>query len=257
MRPAKFPFLEHEGVLAFAHRGGLSGHPENTMEAFEAAVAQGYRYLETDVHATHDGVLLAFHDDRLDRLTDRQGYIADLDYAEVSKARIGGVYPIPRFDELLASWPQARFNIDPKADRSVLPLVEILSAAGAIERVCVTSFSGRRTRYVREAMGPGLCTGLGPLGTMRLRFSSWSGPLRGLWGGFAEGCAQIPVEERGIPLADRSLIDRAHEAGLQVHVWTIDDPAEMARLLDLGVDGLMADRLDVLKMVLVERGLWA
>lgn len=227
------------------------------MEAFEAAVALGYRYLETDVHATRDGVLLAFHDDRLDRLTDRQGYIAELDYAEVSKARIGGAYAIPRFDELLASWPQARFNIDPKADRSVLPLIELLKADGAVERVCVTSFSGRRTRYAREALGPGLCTGLGPMGTMRLRFSSWAGPLRRLWGGFVEGCAQIPLEGQGIQLVDRALIDRAHEAGLQVHVWTIDDPVEMAWLLDLGVDGLMADQLDVLKMVLVERGLWA
>lgn len=257
MRPVKYPFLEHQGILAFAHRGGAGDHPENTMPAFEAAIRLGYRYLETDVHATRDGVLLAFHDDRLDRVTDRQGYIAELDYAEVAKARVDGLHPIPRFDELLAAWPDIRINVDPKADKSVLPLVEMLNGMKAVGRVCVTSFSGRRTRYIREALGSGLCTGLGPVGTIRLRLSSWSGPLKGAWGSFSEGCAQIPVVQNGITLVDRALVDRAHEAGLQVHVWTIDDPDEMKRLVDLGVDGLMTDQPAVLKQVLSECGLWS
>lgn len=256
MRPAKFPYLEFDGLLAFAHRGGAGAWPENTMPAFQGAVDLGYRYIETDVHATRDGVLLAFHDDKLDRVTDMQGVIAEMDYAEVRKARIAGTEPIPLMAELLAAWPDIRINIDPKRDNAARPLVQLLKEAKAVERVCVNSFSGRRTAGIRDALGPNLCTGMGPLSTARLRFSSWAGPMGFVFGGFAEGCAQIPVEQYGIPLVDRKLVARAHELGLQVHVWTIDDPDEMRRLIDAGVDGLMTDEPALMKTVLIERGLW-
>lgn len=256
-RPARFPYLEHEGILAFAHRGGANDWPENTMPAFQGAVDLGYRYLETDVHATRDGVLLAFHDDHLDRVTDRTGMIAEMDFEEVRKARVAGREPIPRLEELLLAWPEIRLNIDPKRDNAVEPLIRVLRSSGAIDRVCVTSFSGPRTAAIREALGPRLCTGLGPAGTTRLRLSSWLGPMGGLCGGFVEGCAQIPVSQYGIRLIDRALIGRAHEAGLQVHVWTIEDPAEMNRLIEVGVDGLMTDQPAVLKAVLMQRGLWS
>lgn len=255
-RPAKFPYLEFDGVLAFAHRGGTSAHPENTMPAFQHAIDLGFRYLETDVHATRDGVLLAFHDEELDRVTDMTGRIAELDYAQVSKARIDGREPIPLFAELLASWPEARFNIDPKLDNAVEPLAKALRDADALDRVCVTSFSDRRTAGVRDLLGRDLCTGLGPIGTTRMRFSSFSGPLSGLWGNFVQGCLQIPTHQFGIRLVDRRLIEHAHERGLQVHVWTIDEVAEMRRLLDLGVDGVMTDRPELLKSVLMERREW-
>lgn len=257
MKPAKFAYLECDGLLAFAHRGGAGQWPENTMPAFQGAVDLGYRYLETDVHATRDGVLLAFHDESLDRVTDGTGRISDLDYADVAKVRVDGREPIPLMEDLLGAWPEVRVNIDPKLDNAAAPLVEVLRRTGAIDRVCVTSFSGRRTAWIRDQLGPELCTGLGPLSVTRLRFSSWSGPLRGLWGGFVEGCAQIPTHQYGIRLTDRALIDGAHQAGLQVHVWTIDDPGEMNRLIDLGVDGLMTDQPEVLKSVLTARGLWS
>ncbi len=255
-RPAKFPYLEHEGILAFAHRGGAGNWPENTMPAFQGAIDLGYRYIETDVHATRDGVLLAFHDDQLDRVTDRVGTIAEMDFVDVAKARVAGLEPIPRLEELLLAWPGIRINIDPKRDNAVEPLIRVLRGSAALDRVCVTSFSGARTRAVREALGKDLCTGLGPAATARLRFSSWFGPFGGLWGSFQGGCAQIPVKQNGIRLVDSQMIDRAHEEGLQVHVWTIDEPAEMNRLIDLGVDGLMTDQPAVLKTVLIERGLW-
>lgn len=256
-RVAKFAYLEHDGILAFAHRGGAGNGPENTMRAFQGAVDLGYRYVETDVHATRDGVLLAFHDDQLDRVTDQVGVIAEMDFAEVSRARVGGVEPIPRLEELLLAWPDLRVNIDPKRDNAVGPLVRVLRDCGAVERVCVTSFSGARAAAARAALGPRLCTGLGPGDTARLRFSSWSGPLAFLWGGFEGGCAQIPLKQYGIRLVDRAFVDRAHTMGLQVHVWTIDDPSEMKRLADLGVDGLMTDQPAVLKAVLLEKGLWS
>lgn len=256
MRPAKYPYLEHDGLLAFAHRGGASAWPENTMPAFQGAVDLGYRYLETDVHATRDGVLLAFHDDKLDRVTDRTGVIAEMDYADVKQARVDGREPIPLMADLLLAWPEVRINIDPKRDNAAGPLIRLLKDMNAIDRVCVTAFSGKRTAGIRAALGPRLCTGMGPMSTARLRFSSWSGPLGFVWGGFVEGCAQIPVRQYGIRLVDRALVDRAHELGLQVHVWTIDDPVEMRRLIDAGVDGLMTDEPALLKTVLIERGLW-
>ena len=258
--PAKFHFLENDGFLAFAHRGGREGDQggglENTMPAFQHAVELGYCYLETDVQATRDGVLLAFHDDSLDRVTDGTGRIGDLDYREVARARVGGREPIPRFEELLAAWPDVKINIDPKLDNAVIPLVAALKRGGAIDRVCVSSFSSRRMAWIRGELGPRLCTGTGPLATTRLWLSSLSGPCKPIWGGFAEGCAQIPTHKWGIPLADRRFVARAHELGLQVHVWTINDRAEMNRLIDIGVDGLMTDELAVLKSVLIERGLW-
>lgn len=256
MRPAKFTYLEHDGPLAFAHRGGAGAWPENTMPAFQGAVDLGYRYVETDVHATRDGVLLAFHDDQLDRVTDRSGVVAQMDYAQVREARVGGKEPIPLMAELLAAWPDIRINIDPKRDNAVQPLIRLLHDAKAVERVCVTSFSGARTAAIREALGPRLCTGMGPLSTARLRLGSWMGPSGILLGRFDEGCAQIPIEQYGIRLVDRLLVDRAHELGLQVHVWTIDTAEEMRRLIDLGVDGLMTDEPALLRQVLMQKGLW-
>ena len=253
---SRFAYLNAAPFLAFAHRGGASQWPENSMPAFQGAVDLGYRYIETDVHATRDGVLLAFHDEHLDRVTDRNGLIAELDYAEVAKARIDGLEPIPRFEELLATWPDIHFNVDPKSDGAVDPLIGAVRDMKAIDRVCITSFSSKRTAAARAALGPDLCTGLGPTGTFRLRLSSLSGPARSLWGGFVEGCAQLPTHQWGIRLIDRALIDRAHEMGLQVHVWTIDDRAEMERLIDLGVDGLMTDEPALLRTVLESRGLW-
>lgn len=257
MRPAKFPYLEHDGLLAFAHRGGAGAWPENTMPAFQGAVDLGYRYIETDVHATRDGVLLAFHDDHLDRVTDATGCIAEMDYADVKKARIAGTEPIPLMAELLSAWPDIRINIDPKRDNAAEPLIKLLKDSGALERVCVTAFSGRRIAGIREALGPRLCTGMGPLSTGRLRFASWAGPAGFLLGGFVEGCAQIPIEQYGIRLVDEALVGKAHELGLQVHVWTIDDEAEMRRLIDLGVDGIMTDEPALLRKVLIEKGQWA
>ncbi len=249
---APWAFLDHAGPLAFAHRGGAGDWPENTMPAFEHAVGLGYRYLETDVHATADGVLLAFHDDRLDRVTDRTGEIAALPFSVVAEARVDGREPIPLLEDLLGAFPDARVNIDPKHDDSVEPLIEVLERTAAVDRVCIGAFSDARLRTLRARLGPGLCTSMGPKEVARLRLDAISGRVHPT----PTGCVQIPESFRGVTVTNAAVVRAAHRAGLQVHVWTVDDPAAMNRLLDLGVDGLMTDHPAVLKEVLTARSQW-
>lgn len=259
-RPVLHGFLDHEAPLAFAHRGGTEAAPENSLAAFAAAVDVGFAYLETDVHLTADGVVVAAHDERLDRVSDSSGEIARLTWREVSRARLGGSEPIPSFEELLSSFPDQRFNIDPKSDAVVDPLMDTLVRLDAVERVCIGAFSQSRLQRIRDRMGPALYTSAGPRETMRAmaaaRLEHAAGARRR-----AEGddgtpvyrCLQIPLRHKGVRVLTTGLLDWAHRRGLQVHVWTIDDPAEMHRLLDLGVDGIMTDRPSVLHEVLVER----
>jgi glycerophosphoryl diester phosphodiesterase len=257
----RFPVLDWPGPLAFAHRGAhgagsATGAGENTMAAFEEAVALGYRYVETDAHATADGVLVAFHDDHLDRVTDRSGAIGDLPWAEVGAARVSdaggsGAAGVPLLEDLLTAWPDVRVNIDPKHDAAVDPLIELVRRTGTVERVCIGAFSDKRLARIRDAL-PGVCTSMGPRQVARLVAASGGLPA----GGFAAGCAQVPERQGRMPLVTERFVAAAHARDLQVHVWTVDDAADIARLLDLGVDGIMTDRPDVLKDVLTQRGEW-
>ena len=236
-----------------AHRGGAK-HPdnvgyENSLHAFQHAVDLGYRYLETDLHATCDGVVVAFHDDKLDRVTDRTGVIAELPWSEVSQAKINGREPIPRLDELLEHFPDIRFNLDIKADNALAPSADLLRAASVIDRVCVSSFSQSRVRRIRKELGPRLCTGYGEWEIALIRFLPVGLPSRG-------ACLQIPERYGRLRILTPGLIKRAHARGKQVDVWTVDDPATMQRMLDAGVDGLITDRTDLLRDVLIERGQW-
>jgi len=246
--PSRWSYLDQPEPLAFAHRGGAEDAPENTMRAFEHAVRLGYRYLETDAHLTADGVLVAFHDDVLDRVTDRAGRIGDLAWAEVAEARVAGGEAIPLLEDLLLAFPQARINIDPKHDDAVEPLAALLTKLDAIDRVGIGSFSSARLARMRRLCGPRLCTSIGPAEILRLRY--------GGFGRYAAGCVQVPVRWGRMQIVNRRLLDACHRRGMQVHVWTINEPDEMHRLLDLGVDGLMTDRPAALKQVLVARGQW-
>lgn len=245
-------FLDHPGPIPFAHRGGAGAWPENTLPAFENAVRLGFRYVETDVHVTSDGRLVAFHDEHLDRVTDGQGAIHDLPWREVSRALVNEQEPIPLLEDILGTWPDLRVNIDPKHDGAVDALVEVIRRTGAVDRVCIGSFSDNRLRQAREALGPRLCQSLGSRGVARLRATSYGFPS----GRFHAKCVQVPPIVRNRALVDERFVRRAHRLGLAVHVWTIDDPVEMNRLLDLGVDGIMTDHPAVLRDVLTTRGQW-
>lgn len=247
------PFLETQLPIAFAHRGGASDAPENTMPAFAKAIELGYTYLETDVHSTRDGVLLAFHDDDLLRTCGVSGKISELDYSEVRNARVNGTEPIPLLQDIFDAWPQARINIDCKSDAALQPLIKALRPPHVLEKVCVGSFSDKRLSVLRDTFGPSLCSSLGPKQVALLRVRSWIGVVKPFEGALA---AQIPLKQGPITLTDKRLVDDAHSAGLQVHVWTIDEPDEMEHLLNLGVDGIMTDKPLVLKQILQNKGLW-
>jgi glycerophosphoryl diester phosphodiesterase len=245
-------------VLAFAHRGGAY-HPEiegleNTLQAFAHAVGLGYSYLETDVHVTSDGVLLAFHDTVLDRVTDRTGAIATSTYAEVQRARINGSDPVPTLAELFDEFPDARFNIDVKAPGAVPALAAFLAEREAWDRVCVGSFSGRRLREFRRLTRGRVVTSASPGEVAAYRLLP-SAVARVVTRGRPR-VLQVPHRAARITIVTPGLVRRAHRAGVQVHVWTVDDAAEMRVLLERGVDGLMTDRTDVLKDVLHETGRW-
>jgi glycerophosphoryl diester phosphodiesterase len=221
------------------------------MPAFQHAVDLGYRYIETDVHVTADGVLLAFHDDVLDRVTDRTGVIAELPWSDVRQARVDGQEPIPLLEDLLGAWPELRLNIDPKHDAAVDPLITTLRRTEAIDRVCVGAFSDDRIARVREAL-PGVCTSLGPLGVLQLGLAAQGQEP----GELPDPCAQVPTHYQETEVVTAAFVGEAHRRGMQVHVWTIDEATEMERLLDLGVDGIMTDRPAVLREVLERRGQW-
>jgi glycerophosphoryl diester phosphodiesterase len=257
-------FLDHPRPLAFAHRGGAAHAPENSWRAFEHAVRLGYQYLETDLQATSDGVLVAFHDRTLDRVTDMQGRVSRLTKAQLSSARIDGTEPIPRVEDLLGAWPDVRFNLDVKDVSAIAPLPEVLRRTDAWDRVCVCSFSAARLRATRRALGRPVCMAASPFGAAVVRLGGARGrhdpagpgrrgprPLTEWLARTGVRCVQVPYT-----MATESYIGRAQALGLQVHAWTINERDTMERLLDLGVDGVMTDETVALRDVLTERSQW-
>jgi glycerophosphoryl diester phosphodiesterase len=246
-------------VIAMAHRGGAR-HPElrgaeNTLHAFRHAARLGYQYLETDVHVTRDGHLVAFHDPVLDRLADRSGAVASVLAEELAEVRIAGEHAVPSMAELLEELPHSRFNIDLKAPGAVAPLAELVDRMRAHDRVCVGSFSGAHLQEFRRLTGGRVATSAAPTEVAAFLALSWPG-VRRLVRRRPFAALQVPRRRGRVPLVTRSVVRRAHAIGVHVHVWTVDEPAEMEELLDLGIDGLITDRTDLLKDVLVGRGLW-
>lgn len=246
-------FFNHPLPLAFAHRGGASEAPENSWTAFEHAVALGYHYIETDVRATSDGVAVAFHDPSLERLAGRRGLLR-----ETPSHELAGVLPdrrgIPRLEDLLSAWPSLRWNLDVKRREAVPLAVKAVKRTSSTDRVLVTAFSDWRVARLRRALGPAATTGAGQLEVAVLAIA---GRLGFAPPGTSAGAVQVPPAHKGVRIVDERFVRTCHRAGVQVHVWTVDEEAEMERLLDLGVDGVMTDRPSVLKKLLVRRGQWA
>ncbi len=247
--------------MGIAHRGYSPAGAENSLAAFEAAVALGFDHLETDARVTADGVAVAFHDDRLDRVTNSTGRLAELTWAQVSRARILGAEPIPRLEEVLEAFPGVHVNIDVKSDAAIGPTLDVLRHTGAQDRVRLAAFSHRRLLTLRNAAGPSVATALSPreIADIALHRRGFGRPARqaaaspGVDAPFA---AQVPAGPSWARLVDRAFVHACHHRGIAVHVWTINTVPDMIRLIDLGVDAIMTDRADVLAGVLRERDAW-
>jgi glycerophosphoryl diester phosphodiesterase len=248
--------------IGYAHRGFAPDGAENSLAAFQRAYDLGYRYLETDARTSRDGVVFAFHDERLDRITNARGRLSTRTADQLSRIRIVGQEPIARLADLLESFPDAHFNLDIKEGAAIGPVLDLLRETNSFGRARLATFSHRRLLVVRAAAGPRVATALSPVEMARLRAGRaplsetpdgrvWHGPhvARDL-------AAQLPLGPPMFPVIDRRLLAIAHSRGIAVHAWTINRRADMIRLLDLGVDGIMTDRADVLREVLMERGQW-
>jgi glycerophosphoryl diester phosphodiesterase len=250
----EFPFLaqRRRGVLAIAHRGGAGEYPGNSMEAFEAAVDAGFRFFEIDLRASESGELVVWHGKRLERI--RPDRLVDLEQLQ-SQLPAEGQTEVVFFKDVLARLPaDVRFFVDLKNNQAGSALAQLLAATNEVDRICVGSFSHRRTIAAAEAIerttGVLPCTALTPRGAIELLYLSSRRAKTRSWLAPAPS-AQLPTR-----LATSEVIARAHSGGALVFVWTVNDSVTMNRVLDLGVDGLMTDYPTVLRRVLIERCEW-
>jgi len=247
-----YAFLDSPQPIAFAHRGGAQEGLENVASLFGDVQRLGYRYVETDVRTTSDGVPVVFHDEDVSRLTGESARIGDLTYTDVRRLQVGSEQIEP-LDAVLDAFPDLRFNIDLKDRGSVSSVPAVLERTGARDRVCVASFSERRLRAARKALGPEVCTSLGTSGVALFLPLALARTGRS---GQGAAALQVPWVLPGGRTLPAWFVQLAHREGLAVHVWTVDEPAAMEAALDLGVDGIMTDRPVVLKEVMVRRGVW-
>jgi len=245
-----------------AHRGGSRLAPENTMDAFRSAVEDwGVDMLETDAHLTRDGEVVLIHDATVDRTCDGTGPVRDMSLAEVQRLDAGyhfrdlegrhsfrgeGVR-VPRLAEVLEAFPGVRINVETKTREVAEPLVDLVRVYGAEQRVLVAAEYDRDRQPVRGYSGP--------WGTSRRQVMAfWVAVQTGTWRAYTPGgdVLQVPEFWRGIRVVSRHFIRAAHARNVPVQVWTVDEEADMRRLLEWGVDGIQTDRPDVLARVLMD-----
>lgn len=252
---SRLTYLDAPAPIGFAHRGGAATGTnrgiENSLEAFRDAVRRGFGFIETDVRCSADGTVWVIHDETLTRLTGSRASTAHLHDEQLTLERLDDRSPFARLAEVLTELPDVRFNIDIKSDDAVAPTCSLLSSMGAVDRVCLAAFSHRRLRRIRHLL-PAVATGASSLEVALVKLLPPG--LLAVLGLPRADCLQVPVAAGRITVANARFIARAHRLGLPVHVWTVDDAAEMHRLLDLGVDGIMTDRTDILAEVLADRG---
>lgn len=260
----RHPYFDGPYPRAYAHRGwhidDLDGC-ENTLAAFHRAVTEGFAYLELDVHASADGVAVVHHDPALDRTTDGHGPIRAQPAAALAGVRVRGREPIPLLEQVLTELPDTRITVELKSGAAVVPVLEVLERTGSWHRVCIGSYHDGWLRRARQAAGPLLCTSMAQAAAFGLRTRAWLDELPGVLQRIPAppspgDLAQLPRHIGPLTVVDAALLRAAHGSGREVHVWTVDTASQMAALLDLGADGLLSDRPDVLREVLHARGVW-
>lgn len=246
-------FLSGPLPRIIAHRGLAIEAPENTLLAFLRALNAGATHLETDVHASADGVAVISHDPDLSRTAGRSAEIGSLTMAELRRVDLGHGQGYCSLADALDAFPEARFNIDIKDAGSALPAAQAILDARATDRVLITSFDERRRRAAADVL-PGVASSASVRNVLFAIIAAKLGiaplvrrVLRGLV------AVQIPERRGFLRLVTARTVSVLHRAGAEVHVWTVNEPQQMTRLLDLGVDGLVTDRCDVLKALVDSR----
>ncbi len=249
----RHPFFSPPLPRVLAHRGLATEAPENTLAAFQAAVDAGVAIVETDVHATRDGVVVVAHDPDLQRVAGRATSIEELTLVELQAIDLGAGQTFPTLAEVLAAFPDIRFNVDVKSAAAASRVGDVVRRADAAERVLLTSFSERRRRRAlrdapdaaTSASAPlfavalfAIVLGLSPVARLALR---------------RVHAVQIPPRAAGIDTVSPRVLRGLHRAGVEVHIWTVNEPDEMRRLLDAGVDGIVTDRADLALQVVSAR----
>lgn len=234
----------------FAHRGlseHKSGIDENSLEAIQAAIDAGATHVESDTHATKDGTAVLFHDDDLQRVAGVGGKISEYRIAQLRSIKLRNGSLIPTLSEVLSSFPDLYLNLDIKSEGAISPTVKAIEDQRAHDRVLVSSFShSRRMRALAELSKP-----VATSASMRTVAMAWASHtfLFGL--GFRQltkdiDAFQIPPRQGLIRFATKGFIKRAKATDNEIHFWTINDPEEMASLIELGADGIVTDRVDLL-----------
>lgn len=251
-------FLRGTGRIAMAHRGFTSFRlPMNSMGAFHEAAKLGFRYIETDVRATRDGVAVILHDRKLRPESGVPGAIDQLSWRDVRKANLGAAESIPALEELLSVLPEMRINIDIKHASAIEPTVNVIERANAHNRVLITSFSDRRRRRALGLLSKRVASSAGTGAFLAVLTTRTPGARAYAWRMLRDSdCVQLPPRLGGLPIITPGLVRAVHASGRQVHAWTVDDPDAMNALFDIGVDGIITDRADLLRDVLVGRGEW-
>ncbi len=241
-----------------AHRGFTASRlPMNSMGAFHEAAELGYFYLETDVRATRDGVAVVLHDRELGPETGVPGPVDRMHWRDVRTADLGAGETVPTLEDLLSGLPDKRVNIDIKAASAVAATVDVIERLNAHDRVLVTSFSERRRRHALRLLSKRVASSPGAGVAMALLAAPSPAAQAYAWRILPDSdCVQLPTRVGRVPIITPRLVAAVHASGRQVHAWTVDDPDAMHTLLDMGVDGIITDRADLLRDVLIARGEW-
>ena len=230
----------------------------NSMGAFYEAAKLGFRYIETDVHATRDGVAVILHDSSLPATSGVSGAIDQLSWPQARTADLGAGEAIPTLEELLVALPDMRVNIDIKAASAVEPTVDVIERLNAHDRVLVTSFSDRRRRRALRLLSKRVASSAGTAVIPAVLAAKTPATRAFAWRILHDSdCLQLPPRVGRLAVITPRLVRAVHAAGRQVHAWTVDDPVQMQALLDIGVDGIITDRADLLRDVLIARDEWS
>jgi glycerophosphoryl diester phosphodiesterase len=232
--------------------------PENTLAAFRGALELGIQFLETDVHLTRDGILVAHHDDTVDRTTNGSGKIRDLLYSEIARfdagyrfTEDGKTFPargkglkIPMLDEVFGLSPVVRVNVEikPPGKAAAKKLWEFVDRKSLYDRILVAATEDIQVRRFRRYSSERVATAASRREALVFWMATRAHVSRFLPAAY--DALQVPATQAGLTVVDRNFIVAAHRHGIQVHVWTVDESPEIRRLLNLGVDGIMSDRPD-------------